>query len=288
MSIPRSQTIVTGFVSSPWDWSAQYNDAQVALNYDPVYVFREEHEPAGFDADEYRCLKLDLTVLTVRLWSLCYLRWIVPVTIVGGGRPAEYLTQCRLVEELHSLRLRVLDLESRAGMTSPLDRPRSMLVFGGPGSGRTIGPDDSSIMETSVYGTSGAVWNSALSELLPPVSSSFPFVDCCQHFVNTRNLAAPTVDLYSDRSSFCWEDEDYGDEFEDEEDESISVPVAMVESSVFVQDSAAPVSTGDQCDAAILPGEPSTTTGKRAPLASVDSLESPTTGTEFHMASSDM
>ena len=45
----------------------------------------------------------------LQVWSQCYLRWSVPAQILGGGRPALYLQQCLLVEEVlcldHKLRL---------------------------------------------------------------------------------------------------------------------------------------------------------------------------------------
>ena len=55
------------------------------------------------------------TAARLQLWSQCYLRWCVPAQILEGGRPAAYLQQCLLVEEVVCLdhKLRVLEEERR-------------------------------------------------------------------------------------------------------------------------------------------------------------------------------
>ncbi|KAK7501560.1 hypothetical protein BaRGS_00006991 [Batillaria attramentaria] len=71
----------------------------------------------------------------LQLWSQCYLRWSVPAQILGGGRPAQYLQQCLLVEEVVCLhhRVKILeeqkDREKRDRSNLSLPRPQSGLVF---------------------------------------------------------------------------------------------------------------------------------------------------------------
>ncbi|XP_013392417.1 myotubularin-related protein 10-B isoform X2 [Lingula anatina] len=67
----------------------------------------------------------------IKLWSQCFLRWLIPVQIIGGGSPSEYFQQCILVEEILHLKHRVKVLES-SQQDIPNDRvrrPKSDLFF---------------------------------------------------------------------------------------------------------------------------------------------------------------
>ncbi|GAB6023083.1 hypothetical protein CHUAL_007174 [Chamberlinius hualienensis] len=43
----------------------------------------------------------------IKLWRLCYFRWMPLAQVVGGGPPAEYIAQCRLIKEIKSLQRQI-------------------------------------------------------------------------------------------------------------------------------------------------------------------------------------
>lgn len=206
----RHHNSLFGFHTSVWDWTVQFNDAQIALNYDPLYAAKQGHDsetarvivtpsggslPSNSGVKTTSSLKISADVLGIKLWSLCYLRWVSPLTIFGGGMASAYLAQCLLVEEIHSLRTKIAmceaNLSGGVGRGSS-DRRRSMLVFGGLAV--ADGDDDAD--------TNCGNWDklncSQLSELLPAVSSSFPFTDGRQDI--TRYYLS--VDSYGEEIGF--------------------------------------------------------------------------------------
>lgn len=48
----------------------------------------------------------------IKLWEHCYLRWLTPIQIVGGGMPSEFLAQSALMEEIRSLQEKIGRLEA--------------------------------------------------------------------------------------------------------------------------------------------------------------------------------
>jgi len=177
---------------SAWDWPSRFSDAQISLMFDPLHTAASEldvlttngggkRRRCGF-SDAGDGLRLPTRLSDIRLWSLCYLRWLTPVMVVGGGRSCEYLTQCLLVEEIAQLRQKIGDLEraSKGGGGGGGDKRRSVLIFG---SGLAV--DDSA--------TSAG--------LNQHVSSSFPFVP--RHSADETPSAlsqVPSVDTYLESS----------------------------------------------------------------------------------------
>ena len=98
---------------SAWNWSQQFADPQISLMYDPLYTAACDLDITtnGRKPQQRIALAagtgLRTGLLDVRLWSLCYLRWLSPVMIIGGGAACEYLTQCLLVEEISELHQQV-------------------------------------------------------------------------------------------------------------------------------------------------------------------------------------
>jgi len=171
---------------SAWDWPRQFSDSQISLMHDPLYA-------ASCDPDvatNGRKLRPGIAVTgvgvrlatrlssDVRLWSLCYLRWLSPVMIVGGGAACEYLTQCLLVEEIGQLRHEIVELEQAT--TEGRDKRRSVLIFGAGG-----------VTADLVDGIP------AMACRTQHVSSSFPFVP--RHSADETPSAlsqVPSVDTY--------------------------------------------------------------------------------------------
>lgn len=74
-------------------------------------------------------LKPDCSTPLIRLWSQCYLRWLEPAEIIGGGSPAHYMQQCLLVEEVLCLQHKMQSLMEDKEKRGRLTRPRSDLIF---------------------------------------------------------------------------------------------------------------------------------------------------------------
>jgi len=174
-------------LSSAWDWPWQFSDYQISLMYDPLYTAscdldivtavtngRKPQLRTAVAGDGFR---LPTKLADVRLWSLCYLRWLTPVMIVGGGPACEYLTQCLLVEEISQLRQQITELEHA---TESRDKRQSVLIFGAGGVTSDLVDDISSSASRTQR-----------------VSSSFPFVP--RHSADETPSAlsqVPSVDTY--------------------------------------------------------------------------------------------
>ena len=142
---------------SGWDWSYQFDKENLALFQNPLYITRTElklniqaSHSNSMTSDEnkrrnaysrklnkvYECVpNQDVIVLypeaslpMLKFWSQCYLRWIMPLQIIGGGNPSGYLQQCVLVEEILCLQHQVKSLESDQQVLRSV-RPKSELVF---------------------------------------------------------------------------------------------------------------------------------------------------------------
>jgi len=175
---------------SAWDWPQQFSDSQISLMYDPLYtascdldivstVSNGRKSQHGLTVTEDG-FQLQLKLRDVHLWSLCYLRWLSPVMIIGGGAACEYLTQCLLVEEISQLRQQITQLEqaSEGG-----DKRRSLLIFGTGG-----------VANDFVDNTASACFTQC-------ISSSFPFIP--RHLADETPSAlsqVPSLDTYLESS----------------------------------------------------------------------------------------
>jgi len=173
---------------SAWDWPRQFSDSQISLMYDPLYAASCDPDTAVSNGRKPQHVitvtgdgfQLQAKLSDIRLWSLCYLRWLTPVMVVGGGPACEYLTQCLLVEEVGQLRQQITELELS---TEGKDKRQSVLIFGSGGA------------------TADLVGESTSESLTQRVSSSFPFVP--RHLADETPSAlsqVPSVDTYLESS----------------------------------------------------------------------------------------
>ncbi|XP_025077357.1 myotubularin-related protein 10-B-like isoform X3 [Pomacea canaliculata] len=158
---------------SAWEWSLQFSEDDVLLFNNPLFVLHTSSDLEGvisiargslkrqqktttfsyahmltdfYDLEKKKSdlfRKPDSDVLApinsapamLWIWSQCYLRWCVPAQILRGGRPAEYMHQCLLVEEILCLQHRIKKLEEQKDRRKKsvgslkLPRPQSGLVF---------------------------------------------------------------------------------------------------------------------------------------------------------------
>ena len=181
--VTTATTLIPYLLPSAWDWSQQFSDSQISLMYDPLYAASCDADASSNDrklqhgiAVSGNGFGLQTKPADVQLWSLCYLRWLTPLMIVGGGQTCEYLTQCLLVEEISQLRQQVVELE-RA--TEGRDKRQSVLIFGS-------GSVATDLMNTST--------SAGLTQRL---SSSFPFVPRHSSDETPSALSqVPSVDTY--------------------------------------------------------------------------------------------
>jgi len=227
-SLIRFHTSLYAFFSSVWDWPIQFSDAQIALNFDPLHAAKNKSLADKTNTNDCiqpvngnKSAKLEpsVKIYDIKLWSLCYLRWVAPVTVVGGGLASEYLTQCLLVEEIQSLQGKIASCESSlSGRGSNAERRRSMLVFGS----RAVVAD-----QVDGKNENHSRWNSSLSESLPQVTSSFPFAE----FKQNAGVHCVSVDSYGEECvSFCYD-------YDVNDDESVRVESLLNESFVVVDSS---------------------------------------------------
>lgn len=184
-SVARTTSPLPYLFPSAWDWPRQFSESHISLMYDPLYTAScdldittavsngRKQQQHGIAGDGFQ---LQTKLSDVQLWSLCYLRWLTPVMVIGGGPACEYLTQCLLVEEISHLRQEITELELA---TEGGDKRRSILIFGSGG------------VTTDLLG------ESASASLTQRVSSSFPFVP--RHLADETPSAlsqVPSVDTY--------------------------------------------------------------------------------------------
>lgn len=140
---------------SVWEWDWQYDQEDRSLFNNPLYKARTELDlqiPASHATDQRmgskprRMYSLKLTtaydsipsqnievlrpvskLALLRLWEHCYLRWITPIQILGGGSPSEYIQQSVLVEEILCLQHKFNSL--RRNKLGRQARPSSNLLF---------------------------------------------------------------------------------------------------------------------------------------------------------------
>ncbi|KAK7116333.1 hypothetical protein V1264_002029 [Littorina saxatilis] len=157
---------------SAWDWHLQFSEEDILLFNNPLYSLFNSYDLENVIASAKGSLKragksastisyarsltefhgdcegrkdlfkrpnsdvllpVSTTAARLQLWSQCYLRWCVPAQILGGGRPAGYLQQCLLVEEVicldHKLKILQEQKKQRERGRDQFPRPQSGLVF---------------------------------------------------------------------------------------------------------------------------------------------------------------
>ncbi|KAK0054062.1 myotubularin-related protein 10 [Biomphalaria pfeifferi] len=161
---------------SVWDWKFHLSDEQQLLFKNPLYMLRNiydldkvvesakgalRHSGEKLRENCYRLhlgssppstymfalqdtvLRPEVTASLIKVWTQCYLRWIIPAQIVGGGNPSQYMQQCILAEEVICLRHKLQTLMDEAHGTQQTlgdesrrargSRPNSGLLFGSTG-----------------------------------------------------------------------------------------------------------------------------------------------------------
>lgn len=147
---------------SVWDWSKQFDKDFLSLGRNPLYMTKTDmklrlSEDLG-DLDgvqngtnvaqlrkqlyrlklnglfetvpksRTRMLRPVVQAPRIQFWAYCYLRWVGPLQVVGGGSIMEYLQQCILVEDITVLQHRIHTLESSTTFVKA-DRRKSSLLF---------------------------------------------------------------------------------------------------------------------------------------------------------------
>ncbi|RUS88205.1 hypothetical protein EGW08_004037 [Elysia chlorotica] len=225
----NKQTIAT--LPSAWDWKFQLSEEQVLLFNNPLYRLRTSYDldyvvdsaktalrssgdalrensyplllgkpPSNaeiFGLQEV-VLKPEVTAGLIKFWSQCYLRWIIPAQIVGGGNPSQYVQQCILTEEVVCLehKLSSLTLQLQKQLMQPphqqqrqrlgengddtemrvrLSRPSSGLMFG------ATGYSSSSMQLSTMY-----------------ITSSFPFTLAVSHHTQHTLICGPLSQYLKD------------------------------------------------------------------------------------------
>ena len=179
---------------SVWDWDKQYDREAMALFRNPLYTARTElnltqtpkclldglsdkneiwaavnkiyakrlNNIYDFAPEEKtRVLRPVVSAPLIKFWSLCYMRWLTPVEIVGGGTAMEYLQQCMLVEEILVRQYKVTCMEKSVPYQKS-ERPNSDLIFSEP------------VMRTQPETPATDIQNKS-SIYRQSLSSSFPF-----------------------------------------------------------------------------------------------------------------
>ncbi|KAK2180750.1 hypothetical protein NP493_427g01035 [Ridgeia piscesae] len=195
---------------SAWDWSKQFSEEELTLFNNPLYLTRmqlkrfmskvtpgsnrslyrmnlgDRDDSVDLSEDSDGVLRPGIHVSCLKFWSYCYLRWLTPVEIIGGGTPSVYIQQCILVEEIICLQHKIDSLEKSTQFVKSR-RPKSDLFF-------------SFECNPSV---NARKWSKFLT-------SSFPFVPDTQ-----RNSGSP-LSLYMERSNLCESDDSLDELSEDE------------------------------------------------------------------------
>lgn len=213
-----------------WEWSRQFDKENLSLFNNPLYVTKTElklnvstngrmqalegddHMKQAYSrklSDFYGSAQnQDNTVLKpvvrapmIKFWSHCYLRWVSPLEIVGGGTPSEYLQQCVLVEEILLLKHQVHSLSTDTEFVKSA-RPKSDLVFSyDVKSGqRESGDHHQGSVSSSVSSSSSTRWSERVA-----LTSSFPYRSLKSSVLLPSD---PTVSLFLENSFIQDSDDD--------------------------------------------------------------------------------
>lgn len=70
---------------SVWDWREQFNDKDISLFYNPLFVSRSSGDKRNME--NYGTITKPLyAVSSLELWTQCYFRWIPTLEIRNGGQ----------------------------------------------------------------------------------------------------------------------------------------------------------------------------------------------------------
>lgn len=129
------------FPTSVWDWQKQFYPEDIAFYTNPLYsageLLRNLESKKG--QSDPRALVPCCVVAGLRFWENCFLRWLAPIQIIGGGKPSEIVAQGLIMEDVTSLQTEILRLEENLpGKPPPPPCPRcrraEKFVFGDPSS----------------------------------------------------------------------------------------------------------------------------------------------------------
>lgn len=156
-------------------------------------------------SNDWSAVKPELGLVFIKLWSQYYLRWAVPLQIVGGGNPSQYLQQCILAEEViclehklthltHRLNSRVhgVDVDDNGGYSDGSDDSNDQTLSvlrsnaeGGRGAER---PHSGLLFGVNGYRSSSTAMSSVY------ITSSFPFSPWTSE--NQRSLVTGSLSRY--------------------------------------------------------------------------------------------
>lgn len=171
VSRPNQPIKQASFPKSVWDWNLQFSPEDIAFFTNPLYSAAEQIR--GIRTKQDKTMKTQslvpcCMVAALKFWDNCYLRWLGPLEIIGGGKPAEYIAQTLIMEEIASLQMAIAELEEAPPMNDQRCSRTSPFVFG----------DRSSLLRR---------------QLSKHVSSSYPF--CLRQLVtHTLLLPIPSTD----------------------------------------------------------------------------------------------
>lgn len=140
-SSKENPTVNQTFPASVWDWRKQFHPEDIAFYTNPLYSAGEQFrnlESKKSRLAEPRALVPCCVVAGLRFWENCFLRWLAPIQIVGGGKPSEIVAQGLIMEDITSLQTEILRLESNLSGKPLPPRPRcrraDKFIFGDPSS----------------------------------------------------------------------------------------------------------------------------------------------------------
>ena len=219
---------------SVWDWDKQFDREATSLFRNPLYTARTEINTSslvgstradvqlgGADTQQFinaiykrklnriydsspvgssTVLRPVVSAALLKFWSLCYLRWLTPVEIIGGGTAMEYLQQCMLVEEIlmHQYKASCLE-KSKPYQRS--QRPISNLIFSEHVMSTTAPPAASIRPETPATDIQN---KSSISR--QSLSSSFPFTP--GKMSSSRSFIGNPIDMILENSYIGKSEED--------------------------------------------------------------------------------
>lgn len=126
--------------ASVWNWRRQFHQEDIAFYTNPLYSAREQFRNLELNKSrsEPQALVPCCVVAGLRFWENCFLRWLAPIQIIGGGKPSEIVAQGLIMEDITSLQTEILRLEDNLSgkLLTPQPRCRraDKFVFGDPSS----------------------------------------------------------------------------------------------------------------------------------------------------------
>lgn len=165
------------FPKSVWNWKLQFLPEDVAFFTNPLYSAAEQIRGLRTRRDKTTVKTMKpmvpcCNIAALKFWDNCYLRWLGPLEIIGGGKPAEYIAQTIMMEDIASLQMAITELEE-ASAAKPTNEQRLNRV------------------SPFVYGDNSSLLRRKLSK---HVSSSYPFSPTQSATHHTLLLPIPSTD----------------------------------------------------------------------------------------------